>query len=442
MPDYIFKPSGNAAGVFANALEFEGFDPGESVPVADGTYDIYEKVVSALAVERTAAGLTSAVDEGELTFIASDYGPNDPVTVTVTGGDYAGSYTTTYDGTPLTWGLIETTTVCLVKIAETSGNTNLGDTLAFTPSLWLTPNDPADPTFEQRLNGVPDGETALTRLVVGPDQGQDITSAETYDGITVVSDAVTITQPTTADDAQAIARHVASDVTFDGSNNVTGWPNSALNGSSGYDMIPVPDGSAPIWDAANGKVTFNGTNQGLVATSGFNPSPFGTQIDAGETWVWMIVCDTSTNSNQWITGDSGDSLDRTNSKTGFGTRDSGGNIELLFWSGQGGAAIGDYSNPTPMNNVVASGKHLLELRCDSTNYEFYIDGRLEAGGTVSGALNNNGNTHGKSLGCRHRFGTSGNFTDCAVYEEFITLNVAEADTFRAEIAARNGITLL
>ncbi|MGC3940447.1 hypothetical protein ACOTTU_21815 [Roseobacter sp. EG26] len=190
MADFIFKPSSNGSGVFSNALEFQGFDPAETVNVADGTYDIYQKVVSGFAVTKISAEFALA-DVGEEPVVTATDGN---VSVTIASGVHAGTYTQRApDGAALTVAMIATSATCF-KLPTISGTTNAGDVLTVTPGLWLYEgSDPGDQTWQQKLGGVDvAGGTDLTYVIQPADDGAQFTAEERFGGVTVESGATAI----------------------------------------------------------------------------------------------------------------------------------------------------------------------------------------------------------------------------------------------------------
>ena len=386
----------------------------------------------------TVAGvsLTSAQDEGIATFTGSGFDDADAVTITITGGDYAGTYTTAHDATALTWGLIRTTSVCLVKIVETSGNTGVGQTLTYRPSLWVTPLENPEPVFNQQCNGVNIGDSTLSRVLTTGDCGTDFTIEETLDGVTVESAAVSIPASTTATDTQAIFRYVQSDVTASGT-TFTSWQDSASGADGSYDIDTIPTGStAPT--VQNGRVEFNGVDQAATTTAGFTPpieiTEFGMNV-----FSWFIVADVpnNTTSNRYAAGWYRDT----------GTNQSftlGAHASTDLDADTRARRFSDFynANSRDLNNSITPGKHLIELRLTTSLLEYYIDGILE----YSVATGSTGNLPDRS-DMFYTIGARGNATSSAewftgnIYEMFATYNTADIAAFRSEIAARNGITL-
>ena len=81
------------------------------------------------------------------------HGESGGVSISISGGSFAGTYTTDSDGTALTTGYIESQPVNLVK-PQISGATNIGALLTCAPGLWIYANDdPGDPVFQWLKDG-------------------------------------------------------------------------------------------------------------------------------------------------------------------------------------------------------------------------------------------------------------------------------------------------
>lgn len=185
MSDYIFKPSANAAGDFTNGVEFEGFDPGESVAVADGTYDIYQKVVSAFVVAQIGADLSVTEVGGEPVITATD----GAISVSIDSGPYAGSYTQRVtDGAPLSVAMIEAAPTPII-LPVITGTTSEGATLTAVPGIWLYAGaDPGDQSFAwQNDSDGPLGVTEIGYTLQASDIGDTIRIEETFAGLTISS---------------------------------------------------------------------------------------------------------------------------------------------------------------------------------------------------------------------------------------------------------------
>ena len=185
MTDYIFKPSTNGAGNFSGSLEFEGLDPSETVPVADGTYDIYEKVVASFQVARITAELSLAA-VGEEPVILATAGA---VPATISSGPYAGTYTQRVtDGAPLSIAMIEAAPTPIV-LPVISGSISPGQTLTATPGIWLYAGaDPGDQSFAWYSDtGGALGVTELSYTLQASDLGATLYLEETFTGLTISS---------------------------------------------------------------------------------------------------------------------------------------------------------------------------------------------------------------------------------------------------------------
>lgn len=114
---------------------------------------------------------------------------NNTVSVTISSGTYAGTYTErATDNAPLTVAMIETAPTP-VLLPEVTGNMGIGDTLTITPGLWIYDGpDPGDQTWQQQLDGsdIPGG-TGLSYVIEAADAGKSFAVAETFGGVTAQS---------------------------------------------------------------------------------------------------------------------------------------------------------------------------------------------------------------------------------------------------------------
>lgn len=265
MADFIFKPSANSAGDFSNALEFEGLDPAESVAVADGTYDVYEKVVTAFDVVEISAQFDVATI-GEEPVISAVSGN---VSVTIGSGIHAGTYTVDVFGVPLTVAGISTVPVC-IKRPTVTGSASAGGTLTIVPGIWLFAGaDPGDQTWQHQLDGVDiPGSTGLAYTVSSAAVGSGFTVEETFGGVMVESAITPITGASFSgpldlgsklvawldlSDASALFTDVARTSGVTNGSNIRGITDKSGNGN--HAQI---DANGITWNASAGQVEHAG----------------------------------------------------------------------------------------------------------------------------------------------------------------------------------------
>lgn len=190
MPDFIYKPAANAAGIFSDTLEYVGVNVTNVVDPPAGTFDIYMKVQSGLVISAPSnAFVFGLVDETPVVDNISG-----TISIQIESGPNAGTYTTRVtDGATITSAMAAAGLVPFTPLTL-SGNPDVGDTITVRPSLWFgDPENTAESTFVYKSDGVIiPGQNALSILVSLEMLGKDLTCEETRDGTTVVSNTISI----------------------------------------------------------------------------------------------------------------------------------------------------------------------------------------------------------------------------------------------------------
>lgn len=374
MADFIFKPSSNGEGVFTSTLEFEGFDPTESVAVADGTYDIYQKVVSGFQVGLIATQFDVAA-VGEEPVVTATGGT---ISITVASGIHAGTYTQrASDGATLTVAMIEAGPTCF-KLPGVAGTTGDGDTLTVVPGLWLyAGTDPGDQTWQQQLNGADiSGGTDLSYTIQTADDGATFTVEETFGGVTVESAPLVINFAasafTPADLANAIAYDLsdpnslsATDQTGLGITDGGGVTYIANTGSAaGYEMVTYPGKPAPAYSATEGGVIFTSTDQALYSAP---------RIIGSDTRTVVIAIRPTANQGV-VYGGAGNATRRVY----YGIASSGSDAlaQTALGSGEAGRSTTN----------IAGVPTVVTIQHDDSTFELRINGVLEDSGSISGSI--------------------------------------------------------
>lgn len=367
-----------------------------------------------------------------------NYGSGGAVSITVTGGDYAGTYTTNSDGQALTTTMLEAGPVNLKK-PVISGSTGPGDTLTAVPGFWVFSGEPmADPTFQWKRSGVviPD-EVLLAYTLVSADQGDNVTMSETLGTVTVTSNALAIPDATMATDLGATAWYDATSVVVNGSNIVTAW-NSKVAGKSQWNLDTVPGGlTGPTW-SANGAV-FAGAHglRGSVATGAI----WDPVQDFDVTRLFFCVVEMDATAPVCIV--IGASADQNyNQSWGFGY-DGETVLKVHAHNQKFGSSFSN--TPVTTNPPVAPGKVLLEYELNKTELVIRANGVVVATKPVTTLTAMADSTLMKpNLGFEASNGTTTSTSKRMtgkIYEIFVTETIANRAAYRAELAAKHGITL-
>lgn len=196
MADFIFKPTANSAGEFAQALEFNGLAPSQSVAVADGTYDIYQKVIAGFVVLKTFDGSARFSVESigsEATFDFTGMPDDTLFQLTIENRPHAGTYSTrSTDNAPLTLGMIRANPTPYVHI-DVAGPAEVGATQTVTRAAWIFDGDaPQDAVIQHRFDGVNVGNSAPAFVLPLLSSGVVYDVAETFGDVTILSAPKTI----------------------------------------------------------------------------------------------------------------------------------------------------------------------------------------------------------------------------------------------------------
>jgi hypothetical protein len=205
---YDIRWSNNGGSSWTEALDFTdggsvtGLPPGDTVEVQARAVNWFGNGAwSASDTETMLTGSLLLENVGEEPVITADSGN---ISVTLASGPYAGTYTTNHLGATLTVAMVEAAPTWLTK-PSISGNIGLGDILTILPGLVLYSGpDLGDQTWTWDRDGAPiSGETLSTHTVAAADQGTDLNVPETYGGVTVESDPISI--PAAANSPAAFA---------------------------------------------------------------------------------------------------------------------------------------------------------------------------------------------------------------------------------------------
>lgn len=363
------------------------------------------------------------------------------LTISVTSGVYAGTYTTDYLGTPLEVAAIEAAPMCLA-LPNVSGGTAAGETLTITPGLWLyAGDDPGDQTWQQRLDGADVmGGTGLSYVIAPEDEGKSFTVTETFAGAMVSSTPFVLSSAVSAldNDPNVLFRYRAEDVQFDAANAVTSWPNAS--GNADYDLTEIPI-AAPIWTGSS--VSFDGLSQAL--RSGVNiTTPVKTHVtDNGDTLVLMMVVETKSGETRGILSSIGphsgfhDAYAVGFASSGGGASDA--DIEIYRSARGADYAVGTDFGDTPTIGVTPSGKMLIEFHLSQDTFSVYIDGNLEVSESVIASNLPSSAVSRMALGGRAEASNVQRPGHADIYEVFCTTSVAEVQNFRDELNFRHGL---
>lgn len=209
-----------------------------------------------------------------------------PYTHTIDGVNYTKRVT---DDADLSVAMIEAAPTCIRRGFWTGTATAGGNTLTYTPAIWLYAGDyPGDPAFQQQIDGVAVKRGTGTQYTSGLADGQrTLTMQETFGGVSVASAPLLLDFPsirlTDPNDLSTKLRYW-----FDGTNaatvytDLTKTTNVAANGdlvgciadrkTGSSRSIVAQGGGFGSWDADKAQVTFDmGDTQyfDLEAPAGF-----------------------------------------------------------------------------------------------------------------------------------------------------------------------------
>jgi hypothetical protein len=368
-----------------------------------------------------------------------DYGTGGSVSITVTGGVYAGTYTTNSDGTALTTTLIDAGPVNLKK-PSISGTTDLGDTITVVPGFWIYDEpDPGDPTFQWQSDAVDIAdEVGLTYEVAAPEQGTDLTVDETLGGVTVTSNTVSIPAPAMVDDVASDFWYDASTITVDGSNNITEWSNKVPSKTAWNLTATSSDASLPVWNPSSQRAEFNGSR--VIRSTGDIDQFWTHVINNGGSYVIMAVVEFDSSApGGVIIGASEGSGNNQSWMVGF---DGAADFTVGARNNKFGNGLGINGFAGATTNSTAPGKLILEYETTQTEFNVRVNGVLEYTTTVN--LGNMCDTtfQQPAMGAGPSTPTvSSSRMVGNIYEVFGTRTTSLAPFYRQELATRHGITL-
>jgi hypothetical protein len=406
-----------------------GLTPGETYEVDTGRGTLVDIT--------TLSDFTVETQDGD---VSINYGAGGAVSITITGGDYAGTYTEDSDGTPLTTTLIEAAPVNLIK-PVLAGDTATGDELTLTPGIWIYAGaDPGDPTFQwRRASTNIANEVGLTYVLTTADAGQNITVRETLGASFVDSNVVAADAITMASDAEAIAWYDDTTVTVNGSDEITLWANK-VSGGSAWNLSLDVTGTRPIWNAANKRAIFTGAET-LRGTANL-PNIFANVENGTKSLTVIMAVEYNTSlAGSGIFG----ATESTNANQSWFMGARGNEANRLVVSNQRFAqGYGSFSENGFIANTgtFTHGKIILEKTVTQTTFEVRVNGVLVHSASVTtGNLMNATNSRAQMGALRASDAASTSRFTGFVHEVFVTNSSAVASFFRAEMAAKHGITL-
>lgn len=394
---------------------------------------------------RISVALSLGVSSDGLTMTFTNLG-GDAFSITISGSATAAknqTYTTDTQGRTLTGALLESErALCLLAPAvgltnDIDGDTLIDplDTVGLTyDGLWIYDEDqgiPDAPTVQwiRGASTVISGATEPTYVTGSADINATVKLRESYAGQTVDSNTLTVENASAMSvDPDALFHYDPDNITVDGSNNVTAWPDSSGNG---HNFNLQPTGIAlPVWDAATSAVQVRSANPNAIRTTGNGPIR-STLSTGGSVAVFMVITpQTADQALQFIFGEN--AIDGARNSQNFGIDVNGGtsNLDLNFSARESTTDIlGDATALNPTTSALTAGpKILIRFEITPTEGRAYINGTLEWSGPVSGAPTN---ARQISLGARVRDdGTFDSPANTDIHEIFGTSNLS-ADNITA-----------